>query len=119
MKKSIAIVATVLALAACGPAPSGDGDKDALPQATPTATAEESTAAPKEAEPKASTCDVAREAFLTGSPADITKALKALIKDKKADATAREYADYYLNRDKGQPDLQDMDKTLIQSACSL
>lgn len=66
-----------------------------------------------------STCDVAREALLTGSSEDIRKAMQALKVDKSADATAREYADYYLNRDARQPDLQEMDKSLIQSSCSL
>lgn len=79
------------------------------------------TAPPKAApEPAASdTCGAAREAFLTGSPDDITSALRALQADKGADPTAREYADYYLDRDKDDPDMQSLDKGLIQSACGI
>lgn len=65
-----------------------------------------------------SSCDVVREALLTGTTAQIATSLQALKVDKTADATAREYADYYLNRDKTQPDLRSMDITLIRSACS-
>jgi hypothetical protein len=67
---------------------------------------------------EASTCDVAREALLTGSETDIASALSALQADSSADATAREYADYYLNRDAGNPDLREMDVSLIRTACS-
>ena len=42
------------------------------------------------------TCDVVREAVLTGSQADINAAMAALKADTTADATAREYADTYL-----------------------
>jgi hypothetical protein len=69
----------------------------------------ESSAAP------ASTCDRVREAFLTGSAAEIRAALQALIRDRSADGTAREYAQKYLTEtDK---DLRDMDKSLIQMSC--
>lgn len=116
----IAVISIIMAfgLAACGSVDTGEADKDALPQATEETTTEATPEETKEEE-KASTCDQAREAFLTGTEADIEKALKALIKDKNADATAREYADYYLNRDSDQPDLQEMDKSLIQTACSI
>lgn len=74
------------------------------------------------AAPKASACDVVREAFLTGTPAELEASLKALVADKTADATAREYADYWLHRDAppayGSKDLRSMDATLIKSACS-
>jgi len=66
----------------------------------------------------ASTCDVVREALLTGSPAKITSSMKALIADKTAPATAREYARYYTVRDKGQPSLQSMDESLITMSCT-
>jgi hypothetical protein len=71
-----------------------------------------------EATPAASTCDVTREALLTGTQAEINASMKALMADKTADATAREYADYYLNRDKAEPDMQKMDISLIRMACS-
>lgn len=66
-----------------------------------------------------STCDVAREAFLTGTQAEIDAAMTALKNDRTADATAREYADYYMNRDKTNPELREMDKGLIQMSCSI
>jgi len=69
-----------------------------------------------------STCDAAREALLTGSPTQIEAALRALMADKTADGTAREYADYYLHRDAppayGSKDLRSMDISLIRTACS-
>lgn len=64
----------------------------------------------------ASTCDVAREAFLTGTPDQIEAAMRALIADRSADATAREYAQKYLEEDNA--DLKDMNKSLIQMSCS-
>jgi hypothetical protein len=119
MKKLATVVATValaLTMTACGAATSPDGD--ALPQATSSAV--EDAAATEEAPAeKASTCDVAREAILTGSAKEIKASFKALVKDKKADATAREYARYYLGRDKSDKDLQEMDIALIQTSCSL
>jgi hypothetical protein len=68
--------------------------------------------------PVASTCDVAREAILTGTPVSITAAMAALVADKTAPAIAREYAQYYTGRDAGQKDMQTMDTGLIQAACS-
>jgi hypothetical protein len=122
LKTAFAVLTLTASLAACtATTDTGGTDKDALPQAPSTSSAPaavaESSSAP--AKPKASTCDVAREAILTGSKADIAKALKTLQNDKTADATAREYARYYLVRDKAQPDLQEMDLSLIQSACQL
>lgn len=80
------------------------------------ATTEETSATTTPAAP--STCDVAREALLTGSPADITAAMLALKADTTADAVAREYADYYTGRDNDDADMQEMDKSLIQTYCS-
>lgn len=68
---------------------------------------------------KISSCNQAREAFLTGSKADQVKALKRLQKDKKADAVAREYARYWLGRDKADPKMRELDETLISSACAI
>lgn len=65
-----------------------------------------------------STCDVAREALLTGTPEEITAAMLALKADTTADATAREYADYYTGRDAGDADMQEMDAGLIRMSCS-
>lgn len=68
---------------------------------------------------KASTCDDAREALLTGSAAQIQAALAALKADTTADGTAREYADYYLNRDRADASMRSMDVGLIRMACSI
>ena len=83
---------------------------------TVTVTAEPPAAA--QPAPGGSSCDKAREAILTGSPADINASMKALIADTTAPSIAREYARYYTGRDAGQKDMQEMDITLIQSACS-
>jgi hypothetical protein len=68
--------------------------------------------------PAATTCDVAREAILTGTPDSIAAAMLALTADKSAPATAREYAQYYTGRDAGQKDMQTMDTSLIQMSCA-
>lgn len=44
-------------------------------------------------------------------------AMSALVADKTAPATAREYGQYYNVRDAGDKSLQSMDSTLIQSSC--
>lgn len=109
MNKIALLVVTAvagLALTACGAA-------SPLPQSTDPVTVEGNDTS------GASTCDVVREAFLTGTVKEQTAALKKLKADKSADATAREYAGYWLGRDKGDPTLQEMDQTLIVSACSL
>ena len=112
----IAVVALTVSLTACGAATETD---DALPQAAASSepAAQETTEAPAEEEEKASTCDVAREAILTGSEEDKEKAFKALIADKKADATAREAAQEYFEQDDEM--LKEMQVDLIQMACSL
>lgn len=129
--KKIALSLLGVALAATA-ACSTPTDKDALPagsdkfptetsvaagtvEETTTTTARATTTTTTAA---ASTCDVVREALLTGSPAEIAASMRALVADKTADATAREYADYYLNRDKNEPSLQDMDISLIRMSCS-
>jgi hypothetical protein len=86
------------------------------PEALASAGASIAAAAPAPAD-AASSCSVVKEALLTGTPAEINAAMLALVADKGADQTAREYADYYTNRDKNQKDLQKMDATLIQTAC--
>jgi len=45
--------------------------------------------------------------------------MKALVADKTAPATAREYARYYTVRDKGNKQLQEMDVSLIQMSCTV
>lgn len=109
MNKIALLVVTAVtgfALTACGAA-------SPLPQSSdPVAVESNDTSS-------ASTCDVVREAFLTGTVKEQAAALKKLKADKSADATAREYAGYWLGRDKGDPSLQEMDQTLIVSACSL
>lgn len=119
MKKTTAILAALLftLLSACS-ASVDTSSKDALPQAD-SGTSATTKAAKKASTPKANTCDVAREAILTGTPKQIAAALKKLQADKTADATAREYARYYLVRDKGDKDMQEMDISLIQTACAL
>ena len=67
--------------------------------------------------PVASTCDVAREAFLTGSDAEIRAALEALVADTTADASAREAAQSYLEED--DPTLRGLHKDLVQYTCSI
>ena len=122
MKLTALAAVAVLALAGCS---TGTGSAP-LPQAPPTSAAAQvpvATEAPPVAEappaaPAASTCDKAREAILTGTPAGITKAMKALVADKSAPATAREYARYYTVRDKSDKQLQEMDVSLIQMSCS-
>ena len=120
MKLTALAAVAVLALAGCS---TGSGSAP-LPQAPPTSDAAPvATEAPPVAEapapaPVASTCDKAREAILTGTPAGITKAMKALVADKSAPATAREYARYYTVRDKDSKDLREMDVSLIQMSCT-
>jgi hypothetical protein len=75
-----------------------------------------SAAAP--AAPAGDSCAAAREAILTGSKSDITRAMKGLVADKSADSVAREYARYYLGRDADNPQMREMDISLIQMSCS-
>ena len=76
--------------------------------------------APVEPEPEPaapSTCDVAREAFLTGTEEEIEAALAALVADTTADAAAREAAQSYLEED--DPTLRGLHKDLVQYTCSI
>lgn len=87
------------------------------PEALASAGASIVAAAPAPAD-AASSCAVVKEALLTGTPAQIHAGMLALITDKAADQTAREYASYYTGRDKNQKDMQELDATLIQTSCS-
>ncbi len=90
-----------------------------IAEAAPAASAPAAKTPAKAAAAEAgASCAVVREALLTGTPAEITTGMRALIADKSADQTAREYASYYVGRDKNQKDLQKMDVSLIQLACS-
>jgi hypothetical protein len=57
---------------------------------------ETDTTAPVDEPEMSSSCDVVREALLTGTQAEVDAAMRALKADATADATAREYADEYL-----------------------
>ena len=118
MKLTILAAVAVLVLAGCstgtGSAPLPQAPATSAP-AAPAPTTEVPVADPA---PAATTCDKAREAILTGTPSDITAAMKALVADKSAPATAREYARYYTIRDKDNKQLQEMDVSLIQMSCT-
>lgn len=120
--KKITLVMLGLGLAVTGACTAAD-TQDALPKGSDKFPTEQKgaveTTAPTTAAKTANTCDVAREAFLTGTASELEASLKALVADKAADATAREYADYWLNRDKGEPKMQEMDEGLIKMACSV
>lgn len=90
-----------------------------IPQETTTGGATATTASPTPSTPAVSSCDRVREAFLTGTKAEIEAALRALVADRSADGTAREYAGYYLKRDRNSADLREMDQSLISTSCSL
>ena len=65
-----------------------------------------------------SSCTVVKDALLNGTPADIHAGMLALIADKTADQTAREYAGYYTGRDKDKTEMLKLGATLIWSSCS-
>ena len=69
--------------------------------------------------PATSTCDVVQEALLTGTPAEITSSMKALIADRTAPTTARQYARYFTVRDTGNKSQQSADESLISMSCRL
>lgn len=106
-------VAALVLLAGCQLNPDPDPlppGSDQFPETTDTLDEPDAPAA------EATSCDRAREAFLTGTPGEIKSALRALIADKKADADARENAQQYLNE--SDADLRDMYKQLVQTYCS-
>lgn len=118
-KPALALLALTFAVtaAACAstgkPLPSGS---DKFPTNSAPTTPLTVVAAAEEAP---SSCDVVREALLTGTQADINAAMAALQMDKAADATAREYADYYLHRDAtSQPLQRETDVLLVRMSCS-
>lgn len=125
--KKFTLVMLGLGLAVTGACTAADSSKDALPKGSDQFPTEQkgsvATTATTVAAKTASTCDVVREAFLTGTPAELEASLKALIADKAADATAREYADYYLHRDappaSSSKSLREMDAGLIKMSCSV
>jgi hypothetical protein len=131
MKTRTALLIAGLALAgvACtAPAPDTLGVKSFDGKVTATTVAPAKT----EVEPVAapSTCDVVREAVLTGNQSDINAAMEALQADTTADATAREYAQTYLSdltkdyswaggdAEKIRKSSLDSDVSLIRMSCS-
>jgi hypothetical protein len=118
MKRTVFFSLVALAgLAGCAASPT---TAKPLPQAQAGAVETTITTEPAavEQEEVASSCDIAREALLTGTQSDIDAAMAGLMADKAADATAREYADYYLHRDAGEPQMREMDVSLIRMSCS-
>ena len=71
------------------------------------------------AAPAASSCDVAREAFLTGTDADIVNSMNCVLADRTAHDTARQFAKFYNGRDKANKSKQEMDIKTVQFYCSL
>ena len=63
--------------------------------------------APTPSHSATSSCDVAREAFQTGSEAEIIDSLNALVADKTVNATARKNARYYIDSDKASKPVQE------------
>ena len=75
--------------------------------------------APAPATPAASSCDVAREAFLTGTEADIVKSMNGVLADRTAHDTARQFAKFYNGRDRANKSKQETDIKIVQFYCSL
>jgi hypothetical protein len=67
----------------------------------------------------ASSCDALAEAILAGSEADIIATMNALLADASANATAREYAGYYLGRDAANRSVQEKQIPIIRFYCAL
>lgn len=121
IRNTLLVVVTLIVLAAgCSAYVASMIDtNDAIPQTS--ASIDPTLDAPAETDlesSKVTTCDVAREMFLTGTKAEIHQALKDLKADTTADGSAREYAGYYLGRDANDKDLREMDQTLIVSICT-
>lgn len=109
MKKFILVVmvAVLILSAACSANPLGvDGAE--LSDDTTESTPSESTS---------TSCDIAREAFLTGSQEQINAALTDVVADQSADASAREAAQNYLNENDEEL-LRELYKTSVQTYCS-
>jgi hypothetical protein len=122
MRRTLLAVAVLAGLAACaGPAAKPITQAGATqttvtaPPAQAAMVTTTTTAAPAAV---ASSCDLVREALLTGTQADIDNAMAGLIADRAADGTAREYADYYLHRDATEPSMRSMDVSLIRMSCA-
>lgn len=114
MRKIIALMtaAGIAVLAGCGvePEPLPQGSDQFPTESTIVQTAKTETA---------SSCDVVREALLTGTQSDINAAMRQLQADKSADATARENASDYLEADGPYADTtRDMSVTIIRMYCS-
>jgi len=71
------------------------------------------------ATPAATSCDVAREAFLTGTEADIINSMNGVLADRTAHDTARQFAKFYNGRDRANKSKQEMDIKTVQFYCSL
>lgn len=67
----------------------------------------------------AASCDVLREAILTGSKEDIVAGMNAVLADRMAHDTAREFAKYYTDRDSANESRQRKDLPIVQFYCSL
>lgn len=110
----LSLAGIVFITGACG------GGSDPLPQGSGSSFGETTEAT--EPTEDASTCDVVREAFLTGDEADIEAALTALQADTGADATAREHAKTYLEAEgdsfQSQAEQRDFYESLITSYCA-
>jgi hypothetical protein len=76
-------------------------------------------AAPAPATPAASSCDVAREAFLNGTETDIINSMSGVLADKTAHDTARQFAKFYNGRDKANKSKQETDMKIVEFYCSL
>lgn len=117
---TLSAAAAAFSLSACGTAASSLPITTASSASAASAPAAPAPAPPAAAPaaPSATSCDAAREEFLTGTPSSISAALTTLKADKTANAIAREYADYWLNRDAADASLRDMDKGLINMSCT-
>jgi hypothetical protein len=74
--------------------------QDTAPVSSVTGAGSVMLAAPAPATPSASSCDVAREAFLTGTEANIINSMNGVLADRTAHNTARQFAKFYNGRDR-------------------
>lgn len=114
-------LAVTVTLSGCAPVaePIPQGSQTSASNNSPAKSKTPAKKVPAKTLPRVSSCDQVREAFLTGSKAEVIAALKRLKADKSADGTAREYAGYWLGRDRSDPQMREMDETLIVSTCTL